>query len=173
MIGSLAVVPFIPQGADAAFTDAQTLHQRLQLADVTFRTLDATQQATVRDMAELILPRTDTPGATDVRVAEFIDLIMTEWASAEERSLFLRELAEIDGRARAQGGVPFVQLPADAKRELMGALDALRKDSAGAGHAFAQIKSLTVYGYFTSERVQKDVLKTRMFFTAFEPDVPA
>jgi hypothetical protein len=42
----------------------------------------------------------------------------------------------------------------------------------GAEHAFARIKALTVYGYFTSKPVQQDILKTQMFFNGYNGNVP-
>jgi hypothetical protein len=42
-----------------------------------------------------------------------------------------------------------------------------RAAKAGAGHAFGRIKSLTVFGYFTSQVVQRDVLKTPMAFASY------
>src|ERR1700732_1060426 len=74
----------------------------------TLRTLDLHQHATVTAIAELIIPRTDTPGATDVRVAEFMDLIVTEWYDAEERTYFLNGLADVDVRTQALFGRNFV-----------------------------------------------------------------
>ena len=47
----------------------------------------------------MIIPETDTPGATSVKVPEFIDLILTEWASDDERAAFLAGLSDIDARA--------------------------------------------------------------------------
>ena len=38
--------------------------------------------------------------------------------------------------------------------------------------AFRQLKSLTVYGYFTSKPVQQDILKTQMFFNGYDGNVP-
>jgi len=172
LIGTLAAMPFIPRSAETAFAHGERAHLRVQHTGAGFRTFNGPQQAAVTEIAEMIMPRTDTPGATDVGVAQFMDFIMTEWATDEDRASFLRGLQDIDDRANARGGVIFVRLSADAKIELLQSLDLLRKDRTGAGYAFAQLKSLTAYGYFTSERVQKEVLKTRMFFTAFEPDVP-
>src|SRR3979409_2667472 len=74
----------------------------------TVRTLDLHQHATVTAIAELIIPRTDTPGATDVRVTEFIDLIVTEWYDAEERTHFLNGLGDGDARRQALFGRIFV-----------------------------------------------------------------
>ena len=143
-----------------------------QPAEVPFRTLSREQQAIVTEIAEMIIPETDTPGATSVKVPQFIDLILTEWASDDERSAFLSGLADIDARASALGAARFVELTAARKTELLAALDAARADTKGAGLAFARLKGLTVYGYFTSKPVQERVLKTKMFFPAYQGDVP-
>ncbi|MGC1450745.1 MAG: gluconate 2-dehydrogenase subunit 3 family protein [Candidatus Sulfotelmatobacter sp.] len=68
------------------------------------RTLDPHQDATVKAMAELILPRTDMPGATDVNAGGFIDLILTEWYDEQERTRFLDCLAEVDLRTKVLFG---------------------------------------------------------------------
>ena len=44
-------------------------------------------------MIDQIIPSTDTPGAKGARVNEFIDVILTEWATPEERKNFLDGLA--------------------------------------------------------------------------------
>jgi gluconate 2-dehydrogenase gamma chain len=102
----------------------------------------------------MIIPETDTPGATSVKVPQFIDLILTEWASDEERAAFLAGLKDIDVQSVAMGSPRFVELPAQKRGEFVTGLDAKRPRKKGAGHAFERIKALTVYGYFTSEAVQ-------------------
>ena len=99
-----------------------------------------------------------------MRVPEFIDHILTDWSSPGERALFLAGLVELEGRAAGLDGAAFLAL--------LRALDSERSASAGAGHAFGRIKSLTVYGYFTSQVVQRDVLKTQMAFATYTPCAP-
>ena len=60
--------------------------------------LDATQSAIVSAAADRILPRTDTPGAIDVGVPAFINLLYSEIMSPDERQLLTGGLATIDGR---------------------------------------------------------------------------
>jgi gluconate 2-dehydrogenase gamma chain len=170
VLGATLTLPFLPRSAEAAIELGERIHR--QPAEVPFRTLNAEQQALVTAVAEMIIPETDTPGATSVRVPEFIDLILTEWASDAERNAFLAGLGDIDARAAALGAPRFVQLTDDRRTELLLALDAARADSTGAGHAFARLKTLTIYGYFTSKPVQERVLKTRMFFTEYQGNVP-
>ncbi len=169
-LGAALALPFIPRGAEAAMKLGAELH--LRLGDVPFRTLNREQQALVTTIAEMIIPETDTPGATSVKVPEFIDLILTDWASDDERAAFLAGLRDIDTRAGAMGSTRFAALPASKKVELMTALDAARGDKTGAGLAFARLKALTVYGYFTSQRVEQEILKVQMYFNGYQGNVP-
>jgi len=170
VLGATLAIPFLPRSAEAGIALGERIHR--QPGEVSFRTLNREQQALVTEIAEIIIPETDTPGATSVKVPEFIDLILTEWASDDERSVFLAGLADIDARASALGAPRFVEQTAARKTELLTALDAARADTKGAGFAFARLKGLTVYGYFTSKPVQERVLKTKMFFPSYQGDVP-
>src|ERR1700716_642854 len=88
----------------------------------TRRTLDPHQYATVTAIAELILPRTDTPGATDVGISDFIDLIVTEWYNPEERARFLNGLADVDSRTQALFGKNFVESSPPQQADILTAL---------------------------------------------------
>ncbi len=169
-LGAALALPFIPRGAESAIKLGTELHLRLH--DVPFATLNREQQALVTTIAEMIIPETDTPGATSVKVPEFIDLILTERARDDEKAAFLAGLRDIDVRAQALGANRFVDLPAAKKVELLTALDRARGDKAGAGLAFGRLKALTVYGYFTSARVEQEVLKMQMFFNGYQGNVP-
>jgi len=169
-LGAALALPFLPHGAEAAIRLGKSLHERL--GDVPFSTLNRDQQALVTNIAEMIIPETDTPGATSVKVPEFIDLILTERATDEERAAFLTGLSDIDARALAMGSPRFVGLPAAKKVELMASLDAASTEKTGAAFAFRRLKALTVYGYFTSKPVEQDILKVQMFFNGYQGNVP-
>lgn len=162
LLGAVAAVPFLPDSAEAAATIARRVHTAIQ-GGARFRTFSASQQALVARLADAIIPRTDTPGAVDVRVPEFIDHMVTDWASAAERQALLEGLAAIEARA---------SVPATRQAELLAQLDAERTAPSGAGYAWAQVKSLTVVGYFTAEPVQRDVLRTRMIHATFDGCAP-
>ena len=169
-LGAALALPFLPRGAEAAIQLGERLHARL--GDVPFRTLNPAQQALVTNIAEMIIPETDTPGATSVKVPEFIDLILTEWASDDERATFLAGLGDIDARASTMGQSRFVDLTPARKTELLTLLDAANSDKSGAGLALARLKALTVYGYFTSKPVEQDILKVQMYFNGYQGNVP-
>jgi hypothetical protein len=156
-----------------------------------FQTLDSHQSATLREAAEMILPQTDTPGATDAQVAEFVDLMMTEWMDPAERDAMTGALAELDRRTQGEHGTTFVESTANQRLALMTALDAevavlLRADGAEPAddyvenpdgrayptapeHPFYQLKRWTLIGYFTSEPGMTEALKWNPFPGRWEP----
>ena len=138
------------------------VHRRLRgtAAAESPRALDSTQHQLVSTIADLILPRTDTPGATDVGVPQFIDLLLAEWYTAEERGDFLAGLSDLEERCRRRYGAPFAELSEERRVELLRALDGKPGEKRTAEQSFGRLKSLTLYGYFTSEPVMKEVLKS-------------
>lgn len=134
-----------------------------------FQLLTTPQQALVEELTELVLPATDTPGARQARVVEFVDVILAEWATANDRTLFLNGLADVEARARATGAATFVSAPIADRvsicRELDDALTAARlatkrwRDGGQAGDRpvdhrgqfWHHLRNLTVAGYYTSE----------------------
>lgn len=130
------------------------------------RTLNPHQVATVKLMAETILPKTDTPGASDVGAAEFIDLILTEWSADDERSQFISGLSGVDVRARALFGKDFVDCSADKQCDILTALgEAMTEQARVHDHStrnrrsmpqpgesfYLMLRRLTMIAYYTSE----------------------
>ena len=127
--------------------------------------------ALVRAIADTIIPRTNTPGATDVGVHKFVDVIVNEHLTEAERVAALAGLDAIDARARTESSVTFTELSAD-KRSAM--IDSFEKGdrSAEPSQTYWRLKGLVVHGYFTSERVMRDVLKVSVMPGKFEGAAP-
>ena len=86
-----------------------------------YQTLNDGQQRTVAALVERIIPTTDTPGAADAGVPQFVDMMLTEWYAPEERDGFLAGLAQVD--SRAEGG-SFADLGGAEQARLVEAMDA-------------------------------------------------
>ena len=167
-VAGLATLPFVPRTAEALAAFGTRVHQDATRALVDFRTLTPAQQVLVSQLCDHILPATDTPGALDVRVPEFIDLLLTEWYADDDRVTFLAGLDAIDARARSAGARSFAESGEEGMLAVMRALDTEREAKDGAGATFGHLKSLTVFAYFTSERITKEVLKTRLYFRTYD-----
>ncbi|MDQ2901817.1 MAG: gluconate 2-dehydrogenase subunit 3 family protein [Acidobacteriota bacterium] len=68
----------------------------------------APEVATVSRISELIIPTTDTPGAIDAGVPQYIDLVVS--ANPEHQKRCREGIAWIDRHANQKFGKPFVQI---------------------------------------------------------------
>jgi len=164
---------------------------RATTVTATIQTLSAHRASTLREACELIVPRTDTPGATDAKVAEFIDMLLTDWMDTDDRDRFIAAIDEIDQRALSDQGARFVDCAAEQQGALMTTLDAevavlLAADRAAPAdeyvedpddrpapsapaHPFYQLKRLTLLGYFTSEPGMTETLRWNPFPGRWDP----
>ena len=90
-----------------------------ELESYTYQTLSEPQQARLAALVDQIIPATDTPGAAEAGVPQFIDLMLSDWYAPEERDAFLASLDAVDRRA----GGSFVDLDPEAQAALVSALD--------------------------------------------------
>ena len=110
----------------------------------------AAQIAWLDEVAETILPETDTPGAKAADTGAFIALMVIDTYSPEEQDAFLEGMTTLEGECRASFGTGFVAAAPADRLALLQRIDQERQEAA-APHYFEAIKSLTVLGYFTSE----------------------
>ena len=118
--------------------------------------LTAKQFEAVSAIADRLLPRSETPGALDVGVPAFIDLMVGKFLGEEDRKVVVAGLAELEAASGAAHGRGFAQLTAAQQDALLVATADAAKTKVRT--FFHQIKELTVVGYFTSEQVGKTVL---------------
>jgi hypothetical protein len=119
-------------------------------------------------LTDLIIPETDTPGAKAARVNEFIDVILTEWATPEERQNFLQGLEGMDKQSRELFGKDFVDATPVQQVTLLRALDDFAASERGdkpqkhgntvpefdtqlKGNFYDIFRGITLHGYYTSE----------------------
>lgn len=145
-----------------------------ELATYEFATLDAGQQDLLAALVDEIIPATDTPGAAEAGVPQFIDKLMTDWYAPEDRDAFLTGLATVD--PRAEGG-SFVGLAEEARAALVAEMDAEayepRPDDAPPGPPFfRQLKELTLSGYYTSEVGATEELQWVAAPGRYDPNAP-
>jgi hypothetical protein len=163
LLAAGSALPVIPANVLAAFRE---VHAALPESPA-LKVFNPHQNATVTTMTELIIPATDTPGAKEVRVNEFIDHIVADWFSDEERTGFLAGLAQVDALTQKTFQKDFVDATAAQQVEI---LLLLGEEMAAAAAAVANdprpyrgalpepeknfyfgFRQLTLTGYFTSE----------------------
>ncbi len=119
------------------------------------RTLTKTQDEIIQVITDMIIPRTETPGANDVRVNRFIDMILSDWAEDEDRIRFLAGFTQFSELCQKNYGKPFLEMDNKQQSELLTKLDKegveARLNDVEDLPFFAIIKEMTLVGYYTSE----------------------
>ena len=196
--GAVAALSFVPRVAQEAWERVATTYYPPTDA------LSESQLALITALADAIIPRTDTPGATDVGVPAWINFMAAEYFTSAERVMFLRGLDEIDTLAIDTLGAPLAMNATEDRERVIAILERpsvyerfvdrledshrfsqmianflhwsvverLMIPFAERARTYSRLKALIVHGYFTSERVQKDVLRVVIMPGYFDGSAP-
>jgi len=135
--------------------------------------------AKLDEIAETIIPRTNTPGAKDAGCGPFIAQYVTDCYSPEDQVRFREGLVALDRRTNGR----FMEMTPEARADLFRTLHAEAKASASKEastkpHYFTMFKQLTLFAFFTSEVGATQVLRYvaipgRFEEIAYEPGMRA
>lgn len=122
--------------------------------------LNKDQDALVKIIADTIIPKTQTPGASDVNVNQFFDLLLNDVFEKEVTQQFLEGLAQFDEDCRSKNGKNFIEL---SDTERFSYLDKLDREVMGKEYAetvpfYYTFKHLTTLIYFSTEEGVKQNL---------------
>jgi len=144
----------------------------------------AEQREIVAAMAEVVIPRTETPGAIDAGVPAFIELMVANWLNDEETAIFMAGLQDIETRIPLESGKPFNQLSSEEQLHIMETLEDAASDSPwyefgnvqreyiSDAPFICQVKELTIWGFFTSEEGGSQVLRYDPMPMYFDGNIP-
>lgn len=158
-------------GTDVAATDAEWKPTFLTQA----------QAALVAEVAEIMIPRTDTPGAKDVGIPAFIDKMLKDAYPQDDQTRFVAGLADFEAQARREHGRAFLELePAQRAALVKQAHDPAVEVEQASTLPIAErnrpfilmMKELTMLGYFVSEPGATQVLQYRPVPGAYHACVP-
>jgi gluconate 2-dehydrogenase gamma chain len=143
--------------------------------------LTQAQVALVAEVAEIMIPRTDTPGAKDVGIPAFIDKMLKDVYPKDDQVRFAAGLADFEAQAKRGHGRAFLELEPALRAALVKQVHdpAVEVDRASnlsideRGRPFIlTMKELTMLGYFTSEPGATQVLQYRPVPGAYHACVP-
>ncbi|AEE22562.1 twin-arginine translocation pathway signal [Glaciecola sp. 4H-3-7+YE-5] len=123
------------------------------------------------EVGEVIIPRTDTPGAKDVNVGYMMAVMVTDCYTPAQQAAFKGGIASIKALAKSTYGKDFLLLNTDERTRLLATLNdeadvfnrkaKLANDDAEKPmpHGFTLIKQLTLFTFFTSKEGANKVLR--------------
>lgn len=125
---------------------------------------NADQAALMAEVAEIIIPKTDTPGAKETGVPAFMDLMLKDCYGAEDQKRFLEGVAAMDAESEKAFGNGFLDCSPEQQKELVQrihseAITSMRSENPPKDRPFILMaKELTMLGFFTSEAGATQVL---------------
>jgi Gluconate 2-dehydrogenase subunit 3 len=120
--------------------------------------------AFLNEVSETILPATDSPGAKEAKVGEFMTRIVRDCYAPEDQKIFVEGVHKLNEASKQKNGSYFMDATPEQRHDLLVELDKESKDYQGKKkdsdpkHYFRMIKELTLWGYFTSEDGAKKAL---------------
>ena len=165
-LGAATAIALLPR-EDALAAWARVAARRTSASGFT-----AQQLALIGAIADTILPRTNSPSATDVRVPEFVDVIVSENYADAARASFVTGLDTLDAALRSPAGVSFAEQDPEHRAVAIGEVERLRDRRTDPASIYWRLKGLVIHGYFTSEPVMKGVLKFEMMPGRFDGAAP-
>ncbi len=134
---------------------------------------DNHQLATVAMLADLIIPKTDTPGASEALVHQHLDHILSDSPEAT-RSKFLEGLWWLDGYCLRSTAKPFKDLVPDEQIQIVLALYETSDPDLQPGHVFVEgMKTWTAKIYYSTEIGQRELNKDGRVPSFYERDCSA
>jgi hypothetical protein len=112
--GAVTLLPLLSDEGLLAFADIQA-----RKAPASLKVLSAGQHATLEALVEAIIPADErSPGAREARVADYLDLVLSEAPDAARRD-WLDGLAALDAEASKRFGSAFLRLDATQVEALL------------------------------------------------------
>ena len=145
--------------------------------------LPTDERAILEAVVDRILPTTSTPGALEAGVPDFVEFVLAEGCTDEERSRFRAGLAQLERSARSEAGGSFTALSGEAQDALLRALEQgemasltpsspLNRALGTSKPFFAFTKELTLLGFFTSVLAAKEVVSFEVWPARFDGCIP-
>ena len=135
------------------------------------------QARLVSELAEIIIPKTDTPGAKEAGVPAFIDTMLKDVYGQADKDKFLAGLASFNDEAKKSAGSAFVDLEPTKQVEFFKsvhdpAVEGTKSGAIKERPFVLTLKELTCLGFFTSEPGATQVLQYEPVPGAYHGCVP-
>ncbi len=109
------------------------------------------------EIAETIIPETDTPGAKAAKVGAFMTVMVNDCYSVGDQKIFKEGMITLNDACKKKNGKSFIECDAAQRKAILIDIDKEAKDYQASkkkedpNHYFRLMKELTLLGYFTSE----------------------
>jgi hypothetical protein len=141
-------------GAEAFLSGCTNESKKIGTAGLDFTPEDI---SFLDEVGETIIPATDSPGAKDAKIGEFMHAIVRDCYNKSDQDIFISGMDKLNNAGKTMNGKYFLESSPAERKNLLISLDKEQKEYAAKKkpedppHYFRMMKELTIWGYFTSE----------------------
>jgi len=135
------------------------------------------------EVAETIIPKTNTPGAKDAAVGSFMAMMVTDCYESNDQNAFYKGISQIDDACNKKFGIAFMKATPEQRQQLLTDTDKEaktyqqqkadkekdlreqakreknKKFAFAPNHYYTMMKQLTILGFFTSKPGATEALR--------------
>lgn len=135
--------------------------------------VDADQEALLAEFVETLIPKTDTPGAKELKVHIFVLKMIDDCHGAEDQELLASGLDSVDRLAKKRFGNGFVACKPAQRKALLESLNRKKEVSAELAAFNALVKKRAIQGYLVSQYVMTSLRPHKMIPDPYDGYYPA
>jgi hypothetical protein len=130
------------------------------------------------EIAETIIPATDTPGAKAAQLGKFMEIMVTDCYTPIEQKVFTEGLVAFNGYSKKIINKQFMEATPEERITVLTSLEKeakkynQEKKEGTPSHYYTMMKQLTLWGFFTSETGMTETLRHNPVPGKYQGDVP-
>ena len=124
--------------------------------------LTGTEEKLLMQLTDLLIPKTNFVGATDVKATEFTLTMMDDCNPPDKQQLFKNGLVQFDKFSKHKYGKSFVDCTPAIQKELLKAIEAKKDIPENVAQFYATTKGYTLQAFMSSKEYLTDVAKYKI-----------
>lgn len=129
-------------------------------------------ESMLAELAETILPKSDTPGARDIAAHLFALKMVDDCYTGSNQKNYLQGMKDFETYVNKKTGKSFVDIDANQRQAIVAELDTQKPATEGMTYFYQATKKLTVQAYTTCEYFLTKIRGYKMIPGKFQGCVP-
>ena len=132
--------------------------------------LSADQSAILKGVVEAIIPKTDTPGAGELGVGDFVQKMVKDCYDKKAQDTLAKGVETLNAQSMKDFNKAFTDINRAQQTQLLTAME--KSGDADQKAFFGTVKNLTIQGYMSSEYVMTNITHYEMIPARYHGCVP-
>ena len=113
--------------------------------------ISAADEEMLAELCEIIIPKTNTPGAKDISAHLFVLTMVDDCATKEQQQNFVTGMEDFNSLCKSTAGKALVDCDAGEKKKITDAILALKEEDTPLKHFLGMVKGRSIQAYTSSE----------------------